>query len=55
MIDKLFFKCVDLLTSLAEKLHISYETINVLIFCIIWSLITLISFIFNIYAYTKRI
>ena len=55
MIDKLFFKCVDLLTNLAEKLHISYETINVLIFCIIWPLITLISFIFNIYAYIKRI
>lgn len=55
MIDKLFFKCVDLLTKWSEKLHISYETINVLIFCIIWPIITLISLIFNIYVFIERV
>jgi hypothetical protein len=41
MIDKIFELCVDVLVWMAAKLHISYQAINVWIFCIIWPLITI--------------
>ena len=34
MMDKTFNRCVDLLEWLADKLNISYEELNVLIFVI---------------------
>jgi hypothetical protein len=40
-IDDVFDWCVRLLLDGAAALHISYNAINVLIFCIIWPLFTL--------------
>lgn len=37
----IFSKCVDLLLFLGNLIGISYEQINVLIFCIIWPSITI--------------
>ena len=39
MVDKIFILCVDFLEWLAEKLHITYQQINVLIFVVIYPLI----------------
>ena len=48
-INKLFFACVDFLTYLGEKLKLSYEEVNIWIFCIIWPIITLLSLGMNFY------
>ena len=40
-IDKVFDASVDLLLNLAAKLGVSYNAINVWIFCIGWPLLTL--------------
>ncbi len=48
---KIFIKCVDLLYWLSDKTHLSYETINVSLFCIILPIITIISIILNIIYY----
>src|ERR1700677_2903526 len=40
-IDRVFDWCVDLLLAWAAALHISYNAINVIIFCIIWPVLTL--------------
>jgi hypothetical protein len=40
-IGRMFDWCVDLLLAWAAALHISYNAINVIIFCIIWPVITL--------------
>jgi len=37
---QLFDRCVELLRWTAEKCGITYEAINVWIFCIIWPLLT---------------
>lgn len=37
----LFNKCVDLLYYLATMFSMSYEEINVILFCIVWPMITL--------------
>jgi cytochrome c oxidase subunit IV len=42
MIDKIFILCVDFLEWLADKLHMTYEQINVLIFVVIYPLIILV-------------
>jgi len=39
--NRVFRICVDLLEWLAAKLGMTYEEINVVIFCIIWPLVTL--------------
>ena len=44
----IFNLCVQWLLYRSNKLNISYEEINVLIFCIIWPLITIFSIILNI-------
>lgn len=41
MTDKIFMKCVHLLEKAAKKLGISYQAINVWVFCVIWPIITL--------------
>lgn len=46
---KLFFACVDFLTWLGEKLGLTYEAVNIWIFCIIWPIITLASVALNVY------
>ena len=43
-IDKTFNFCVYLLNDLANFLGISYEEINVWIFCVIWPVASLILF-----------
>lgn len=48
-INKLFFACVVFLTYLGEKLKLSYEEVNIWIFCIIWPIITLLSLGINFY------
>jgi len=41
MTDKLFWLCVKFLHWLAAKFKITYEAINIWIFCVVWPLITL--------------
>jgi len=38
--DKTFYKCVDSLQWLADKLHITYEQLNVIIFVIGYPIVT---------------
>jgi hypothetical protein len=38
--DKTFYKCVDTLQWLADKLNITYEELNVIIFVIGWPIVT---------------
>ena len=40
-VDGVFDWCVDLLLSAAAKLGVSYNAINVWVFCIIWPALTL--------------
>lgn len=44
----LFNLCVQWLLYTGNKLNMSYEKINILIFCIIWPIITIFSIILNI-------
>jgi ABC-type transport system involved in multi-copper enzyme maturation permease subunit len=39
-IDKVFYKCVDALQWTAKKTNLSYEEINVIVFCAIWPAVT---------------
>jgi hypothetical protein len=41
-IDGVFDWCVDLLLALAAALGISYNAINVIIFCVVWPAFTLL-------------
>ena len=43
-IDQTFDYCVQLLSDLASILGITYEEINVWLFCVIWPLLTLLMF-----------
>ncbi len=47
-IDQLFSLCVNFLLILGEKVGMSYNEINIWIFCIIWPILTLILFILAI-------
>ncbi len=40
MTNKIFIKCVNSLEWLADKLHITYEKLNVIIFVIGWPIVT---------------
>ena len=40
MMDKTFYRCVDSLQWLADKLNITYERLNVIIFVIGWPAVT---------------
>lgn len=40
MTDKIFHKCVRLLEKAAKRLGTTYETVNVLVFCVVWPLVT---------------
>lgn len=48
----LFNLCVQWLLYTGNKLNMSYEKINILIFCIIWPIITIFSIILNIILLT---
>ena len=41
MTDKVFYGCVNLLHYIANKLGMTYNQINVWIFCVIWPAITI--------------
>ncbi len=41
-VDGVFDWCVDLLLSTAAKLGVSYNAINVWVFCILWPIFTLL-------------
>ena len=43
-IDAVFDFCVKLLFGIADMMGITYEEINVWIFCVIWPILTLIMF-----------
>lgn len=43
-IDKTFDICVRLLIDVADIMGITYEEINVWLFCVIWPILTLIMF-----------
>ena len=43
-IDETFDFCVKLLFDVADLMNITYEEINVWIFCVIWPILTLIMF-----------
>ena len=42
LIDAIFNLCVQILLSLAALLGVSYNTINIWIFCVIWPLLTIL-------------
>lgn len=44
LIDEIFNFCVYLLYDLAKILGITYEEINVWIFCVIWPILSLVMF-----------
>ena len=52
-IDRIFMLCVHLLQGLAGKLGMTYNEVNVWIFCVIWPLVTLASIGLNIYLLLK--
>lgn len=43
-INQVFYFCVQLLIDAAKIMGISYEEINVWIFCVIWPILTLVMF-----------
>ena len=47
-IDQLFTLCVNYLILIANYINMTYNEINIWIFCIIWSLITLVLFVLAI-------
>ncbi len=42
MVNKIFDYCISLLIEIGKLTHLSYKEVNVLIFCIIWPLFTLV-------------
>ena len=49
----IFNLCVQWLMYHGEKTHLSYTQINVLIFCIIWPVVTVFSIVLNILLLIK--
>ena len=47
-IDQLFSLCVNVLLLVGKRVGMSYNEINIWIFCIIWPVLTLISIALNI-------
>ena len=47
-IDQLFSLCVNFLRLVGKRVGMSYNEINIWIFCIIWPVLTLISIALNI-------
>lgn len=52
-IDTLFMLCVYFLQWLAKRLGMTYNEVNVWIFCVIWPIITLVSLGLNVYLIFK--
>ena len=51
MIDRIFNLCVVFLLVLAKYLRMTYEEVNVWIFCVLWPIITIILFGMVIYLW----
>ncbi len=49
IVNKLFFICVNVLYWICNKLHLDYNFVNIILFCIILPIITISSIILNIY------
>ena len=47
-IDQLFSLCVNFLLLVGKRVRMSYNEINIWIFCIIWPIITILSIALNI-------
>ena len=54
-IDTIFMLCVYFLQWLAKRLGMTYNEVNVWIFCVIWPIITLVSIGLNVYLLIKFI
>jgi hypothetical protein len=52
-IDVVFDWCVDLLLALAAALGISYNAVNVIIFCVVWPAFTLFLIGLVLYQHIK--
>lgn len=52
-IDTIFMLCVYFLQWLAKKLGMTYNEVNVWLFCVICPLVTLVSVLLNIYLLLK--
>ena len=52
-IDTLFMLCVYFLQWLTKRLGMTYNEVNVWIFCVIWPIITLVSLGLNVYLIFK--
>lgn len=50
----IFNLCVQWLLYVGQRIGLSYESINVLIFCIVWPIITIASIILNIILLCKQ-
>jgi hypothetical protein len=42
MVDKIFYFCDSLIVAIGKLTHIRYNEVNVILFCIIWPLLTII-------------
>ncbi len=51
LIDKIFLFCVAFLLWVGEKFGLTYNEINVIIFVIIWPIITIILFGYSIHCF----
>lgn len=47
-INQLFTLCVNFLLIVAERLNMTYNEVNIWIFCIIWPIVTMLSLIANV-------
>ncbi len=53
-IDACFESCVEILAWLAELFGVSYYTINIWIFCVIWPVFTVLLIVVVIVQYLKN-
>ncbi len=51
MTNRIFNLCVDLLVWLARLLGMSYESVNVWVFCVIWPIFTLMLIAIVVWQY----
>jgi len=54
LVDKIFFLCVKFLLWGGEILNLSYNQINILIFIIIWPILTLIFLVHSFNCYLNH-
>jgi len=52
-INEVFYWCVNFLRVWAAKLNMTYEEINIWIFCIIWPVLSVLAIVWLIYLLVK--